>query len=119
MTVICVLYLSSVREASSGASLFLTLFGGGLLKKEWIKLAGMTILTVLMVLAVTLTFPVKSVYQHKNHEWVLISRIYMHRADTDCVWLSSGEVTDLKDVKKADQDKICGRVLLSSMEGFK
>lgn len=89
------------------------------MKRERMKLIGMTIMTVVMILAVTLTFPVKPVHQHKDHGWVLVSRIYVCRADTDCVLLENGQMKDLKDVKKEDQDKICGRVLFSSREGFR
>lgn len=89
------------------------------MRKEKIKLAGMTIVTALMVAAVSWTFPVRSIRQDKERAWALGTRIYVHREDTDFVWLSDGEVMELKEVGKEDRDKICGRILLSSTEGFR
>lgn len=89
------------------------------MKKEKIRLTGMTILTALMVFIVIFTFPVKPAHLHKEHGWVLVSRIYVQKADTDCVLMSDGRTVNLKDIKEEEKDKICGRVLLSSMEGFR
>lgn len=86
------------------------------MKKEKIRLIGMTIVTVVMFLAVYLTFPVKYVRMQEENTWVLVSRIYTHRADSDYVLLSNGKAVYLKDAGK--EDKVNGRILLSGTEGF-
>ena len=87
------------------------------MKQERIRLAGMTALTVLMMEAVFLTFPVKHIRLDGKDAWVLVSRVYVLKEDGDCVLLKNGKAVYLSEEKKTDES-IYGRVLASSTKGL-
>lgn len=86
------------------------------MKKERIKLMGMTMITIIMVIAVYLAFPLRYARLHEKETLVLVSRMYIYRADSDWVLLSNGKAVYLKEEK--DAGEIYGRILISATEGF-